>query len=336
MKRSVAVVAVAMAVGGLAAAPAGAGTSKVEVCHLRGDGSFGLVTVSERALRAHLGHGDALVGDPVPGSAGLVFDDSCTGIEADRDGDGVVDLQDNCPLTANPDQADLDGDLTGDQCDADLDGDGVDNTDDAFPFDPAETDDTDADGIGDNADNCPVTPNPGQEDGDGDGTGDACEPATILVSAWTVDAAGDEILIARLIDTDGDGTASPGDTVETGVFPTSFDGSSSRGFPAGTLEVVAVPIWDCPSGGPQAQVTVAGGYLDWYGWPGASAEGFAARWTDEAGIHEVSLRDYFGGWDRNFEDWWFTSTNGAVERGRRWSPKDDTYFDVEFDASICS
>jgi hypothetical protein len=35
--------------------------------------------------------------------------------------------------------------------------------------------DSDADGVGDGADNCPYAPNANQADGDGDGTGDACE-----------------------------------------------------------------------------------------------------------------------------------------------------------------
>jgi cysteine-rich repeat protein len=46
--------------------------------------------------------------------------DGCTNAcqsGADRDGDGVIDQEDNCPDDANPDQADSDGDDAGDVCD---------------------------------------------------------------------------------------------------------------------------------------------------------------------------------------------------------------------------
>ena len=36
---------------------------------------------------------------------------------ADTDGDGVIDIVDNCPLVLNPDQSDADGDHVGDACD---------------------------------------------------------------------------------------------------------------------------------------------------------------------------------------------------------------------------
>ena len=35
---------------------------------------------------------------------------------ADADGDGVVDLMDNCPMTSNADQQDADLDFVGDAC----------------------------------------------------------------------------------------------------------------------------------------------------------------------------------------------------------------------------
>ncbi|MCW4048418.1 MAG: S8 family serine peptidase [Candidatus Bathyarchaeota archaeon] len=58
----------------------------------------------------------------------------------DRDGDGIIDIEDNSPGISNPDQKDSDGD-----------------------------------GVGDVSDNCPFSPNPGQRDSDGDGKGDVCD-----------------------------------------------------------------------------------------------------------------------------------------------------------------
>jgi hypothetical protein len=75
---------------------------------------------------------------------------------ADSDGDGVPDINDNCPLAPNADQLDTDGDGAGNACDADDDNDGV------------------SDGV----DNCPLTSNPDQADFDLDGIGDTCDAQT--------------------------------------------------------------------------------------------------------------------------------------------------------------
>jgi uncharacterized protein (TIGR03382 family) len=45
--------------------------------------------------------------------------------DQDRDGDGILDVDDNCPETPNTVQDDRDGDQLGDACDSDLDGDGL-------------------------------------------------------------------------------------------------------------------------------------------------------------------------------------------------------------------
>jgi alpha-tubulin suppressor-like RCC1 family protein len=54
-------------------------------------------------------------------------------VDADTDGDGVLDDTDNCPELPNADQDDLDTDDVGDACDDDIDGDGYPNDDDPDP-----------------------------------------------------------------------------------------------------------------------------------------------------------------------------------------------------------
>nr|WP_283808750.1 thrombospondin type 3 repeat-containing protein [Microvenator marinus] len=53
--------------------------------------------------------------------------------ENDRDGDGVLDVFDNCPGTPNPDQLDSDSDGVGDVCSRDRDRDGIDDRLDPCP-----------------------------------------------------------------------------------------------------------------------------------------------------------------------------------------------------------
>ena len=106
---------------------------------------------------------------------------------ADDDGDGILNGEDNCPNTANADQADGDKNGIGDAC-QDTDGDGVldidDNCPDTSNADQTDVDgngigdacqDTDSDGIMDNVDNCLDMANPDQADGNNDGTGDVCD-----------------------------------------------------------------------------------------------------------------------------------------------------------------
>jgi len=109
--------------------------------------------------------------------------------QADTDGDGVGDVCDNCVNTSNASQLDTDGDGIGNDCDDDDDNDGVPDSQDAFPTNSSESVDSDGDGIGDELDpdadndgvadendNCITVANTNQADLDADGIGDVCDP----------------------------------------------------------------------------------------------------------------------------------------------------------------
>lgn len=82
-----------------------------------------------------------------------VVQNNTGGATADADADGVPNSSDNCPATANADQADADQDGVGDVCEIDFD----------------------LDGIIDDDDNCPTIANADQADADNDGLGDVCD-----------------------------------------------------------------------------------------------------------------------------------------------------------------
>jgi hypothetical protein len=106
-------------------------------------------------------------------------------IDMDIDDDGLLNLDDNCMYTYNPEQIDTDQDGVGDTCDAcpgfddtqDFDNDGVPDSCDNCPEDPNpdQSLDADLDEVGDVCDNCPLDFNPDQEDTNENGIGDVCD-----------------------------------------------------------------------------------------------------------------------------------------------------------------
>lgn len=122
----------------------------------------------------------------------------------DTDMDGVFDPYDNCPMVANPTQANADFDMQGDACDS-----------------STNSMDTDRDGVPDVGDNCPMVANPMQEDADHDGLGDACD---MVMDADTdmdgvIDARDNCPMAANPMqqDTDMDGQGDACDSTPTGM-----------------------------------------------------------------------------------------------------------------------
>jgi len=128
-------------------------------------------------------------GDACTGNDIVNEDCNCIGTIIDSDLDGICDAEDNCPDTANENQADNDNDNMGDSCDLDDDNDGVADADDNCDLvsnpnqedldndgiGDACDDDVDGDNIDNEMDNCPFVSNANQLDTDDDGKGNACD-----------------------------------------------------------------------------------------------------------------------------------------------------------------
>jgi hypothetical protein len=136
----------------------------------------------------------------------------------DADGDGRENNIDNCPLDANADQADLDGDGLGDACDDDADGDVQTNADEeACGSDPLDAGSVAPDLDDDDAPDC-VDP-----DDDGDGQTDtdelACGSDPADASSTSPDFDSDGALDCLDPDDDNDGVEDGGDACAGTMIP---------------------------------------------------------------------------------------------------------------------
>jgi len=159
------------------------------------------------------GVGDACDACPGTAASAAVDPNGCSQGQVDADGDGVCDPgkastlctgTDNCPIDANPSQANFDGDGDGDACDPDVDGDAVLNGPDLCPF-------TVLGSIVD-VNGCSQT----QVDADGDGVCNPGAPQSFCAGsdlcpgtapAATVDSNGCSL---AQVDADGDGVCNAG------------------------------------------------------------------------------------------------------------------------------
>jgi hypothetical protein len=128
-------------------------------------------------------------------------DPCCT----DADGDGVVGeyalfgaSNDRCPIIADPEQPDRDGDHIGDACDL--------NPDEPDMLTPCGDSGTDSDGdglldmpcMGEPVDACPTTPSADSGDRDGDGVPDVCDGDGVPPIAMAAPAELRRALLGRL------------------------------------------------------------------------------------------------------------------------------------------
>ncbi|MDL1872721.1 hypothetical protein FBR05_11020 [Deltaproteobacteria bacterium PRO3] len=148
---------------------------------------------------------DNCVDQPNPEQEDTDGDGQGDACDSDDDNDGLSDADEGIPdatygCASDPLSPDSDGEGLSDgqergrglnPCNSDTDGDQVSDLDDAFPLNPSESGDSDSDGVGNGADNCPALANPGQEDADQDGRGDLCDNCLEMGNADQADGDGD-------------------------------------------------------------------------------------------------------------------------------------------------
>ncbi len=134
-------------------------------------------------------------------------------LAADLDGDGVQDLNDNCPMVANPGQNDSNFNHIGDVCEGDYD-------DDNIP---------------DLTDNCWDLPNPDQADLDGDDVGNICD----------IDRDGDGMTNAfetSTLGTNPDNWDTDGDHVSDAYDCAKLDNTKALGDDCDTTQIIQNPV----------------------------------------------------------------------------------------------
>lgn len=282
------------------------------VCHVNKQGTrYKLLYVEEIDVGEHLGHGDGQPGDPVPGMEDYNFSADCVPVDVTPP---VVTVPDDLVVEATaPEGAVVDFTATAtDAVDGPLDVTCIPSSGSTFS-------------VGDTVVQCSATDAAGN-------TGTASFTVTVeapgfLVRAISTDAGGNTRVIAELLDTNGDGVPSVGDTVKLYQYPTAFDGINYSPFWItecvldGFVIVDNQPNYRLVFGGSSSDPNC---YFDvWYDEYGAY-EQFYAEYYDGSTFSSVNLLDGEGvGID------WILDTSGLNQQ--RADTTDDRWLDIEFD-----